>query len=154
MSKKKRAVPNIDDDIRKSGKRLKMLRKMAAAHNKANRIFLYKRGGQNVTEAQLKAQMRSQGMSTESHAAQLRNMVRTAENKAAAKRQNESHMRRQEARSDKGQSTARAGAAFDNIIAKYGQSKRTAKKAKPAAKPAASGSAPHNVQSLVRRKKK
>jgi hypothetical protein len=158
-SKKRRTVPNIEDDIRKSGKRLKMLRKMASAHNKANHIFVYKQDGQNVNEESLKAQMRSKGMSTESHAAQLRNMVRTAENKAAAKRQNETHIRRQEARSDKGQSTERAGAAFDNIIAKYGQGKRTGKKAKPAAKPAAkpsakpaakpaaAGSAPHNSAS-------
>ena len=43
-------MPNIEDDIRKAGKRRR--------------------------------------------AAQLRNMVRTAENKAAAKRQNEAHMRR------------------------------------------------------------
>ena len=117
-------MPNIDDDIRKAGKRLKALRKTASAHNKANRIFVYKRDGQNVSEAALKSQMRSKGLSTESRAAQLRNMVRTAENKAAAKRQNEAHMRRQEARSGRGQSAARAGAALDNIIAKYGQDKR------------------------------
>ena len=92
-------MPNIDDDIRKAGKRLKALRKTASAHNKANRIFVYKRDGQNVSEDALKSQMRSKGLSTESRAAQLRNMVRTAENKAAAKRQNEAHMRRQEARS-------------------------------------------------------
>ena len=36
-------MPNIDDDIRKAGKRLKALRKTASAHNKANRIFVYKR---------------------------------------------------------------------------------------------------------------
>ena len=76
-------MPNIDDDIRKSGKRLKALRKTASAHNKASRIFVYKRDGQNVSEDALKSQMRSKGLSTESRAAQLRNMVRTAENKAA-----------------------------------------------------------------------
>ena len=38
-------MPNIDDDIRKAGKRLKALRKTASAHNKANRIFVYKRDG-------------------------------------------------------------------------------------------------------------
>ena len=80
-------MPNIDDDIRKSGKRLKALRKTASAHNKANRIFVYKRDGRDVSEDALKSQMRSKGLSTESRAAQLRNMVRTAENKAAAKRQ-------------------------------------------------------------------
>ena len=83
---------------------------------------------------------------------------------AAAKRQNEAHMRRQEARSGRGQSAARAGAALDNIIAKYGQDKRKGKKkAKPAAKPAvkpaakpasAAAAAPRNIQSLVRRKKR
>ena len=41
-------MPNIEDDIRKSAKRLKALRKTASAHNKANRIFVYKRDGQNV----------------------------------------------------------------------------------------------------------
>ena len=109
-------MPNIDDDIRKGAKRLKALRKTASAHNKASRIFVYKRDGPNVSEDALKSQMRSKGLSTESRAAQLRNMVRTAENKAAAKRQNEAHMRRQEARSGRGQSAARAGAALDNII--------------------------------------
>ena len=79
-------MPNIEDDIRKSAKRLKALRKTASAHNKANRIFVYKRDGQNVSEDALKSQMRSKGLSTESRAAQLRNMVRTAENKAAAAR--------------------------------------------------------------------
>ena len=153
-------MPNIEDDIRKSAKRLKALRKTASAHNKANRIFVYKRDGQNVSEDALKSQMRSKGLSTESRAAQLRNMVRSAENKAAAKRQNEAHMRRQEARSGRGQSAARAGAALDNIIAKYGQDKRKGKKkAKPAANPAATtasaaASAPRNIQSLVRRKKR
>ena len=78
------------------------LRKTASAHNKANRIFVYKRDGRDVSEDALKSQMRSKGLSTESRAAQLRNMVRTAENKAAAKRQNEAHMRRQEARSGRG----------------------------------------------------
>ena len=68
-------MPNIDDDIRKSGKRLKALRKTASAHNKANRIFVYKRDGHNVSEDSLKSQMRSKGLSTESRAAQLRNMV-------------------------------------------------------------------------------
>ena len=69
-------------------------------------------------------------------------------------------MRRQEARSGRGQSAARAGAALDNIIAKYGQDKRKGKKkAKPAAKPAATtasaaAAAPRNIQSLVRRKKR
>ena len=43
-------MPNIEDDIRKAGKRLKALRKTASAHNKANRIFVYKRDGQNVSE--------------------------------------------------------------------------------------------------------
>ena len=43
-------MPNIDDDIRKAGKRLKALRKTASAHNKASRIFVYKRDGQNVSE--------------------------------------------------------------------------------------------------------
>ena len=87
--------------------RMKALRrKTASAHNKASRIFVYKRDGQNVSEDSLKSQMRSKGLSTESRAAQLRNMVRTAENKAAAKRQNEAHMRRQEARSGRGQSAA------------------------------------------------
>ena len=156
-------MPNIEDDIRKAGKRLKALRKTASAHNKANRIFVYKRDGQNVSEDSLKSQMRSKGLSTESRAAQLRNMVRTAENKAAAKRQNEAHMRRQEARSGRGQSAARAGAALDNIIAKYGQGgKRKGKgkaRAKPAANPAATtasaaAAAPRNIQSLVRRKKR
>ena len=80
-------MPNIEDDIRKADKRLKALRKTASAHNKANRIFVYKRDGQNVSEDALKSQMRSKGLSTESRAAQLRNMVRTAENKAAAKLQ-------------------------------------------------------------------
>ena len=153
-------MPNIEDDIRKAGKRLKALRKTASAHNKANRIFVYKRDGQNVSEDALKSQMRSKGLSTESRAAQLRNMVRSAENKAAAKRQNEAHMRRQEARSGRGQSAARAGAVLDNIIAKYGQDKRKGKKkAKPAANPAATtasaaAAAPRNIQSLVRRKKR
>ena len=153
-------MPNTDDDIRKAGKRLKALRKTASAHNKANRIFVYKRDGRDVSEDALKSQMRSKGLSTESRAAQLRNMVRTAENKAAAKRQNEAHMRRQEARSGKGKSAARAGAALDNIIAKYGQDgKRKGKArakpaAKPVAKPAAAAAAPRNIQSLVRRKKK
>ena len=68
-------MPNIEDDIRKAGKRLKALRKTASAHNKANRIFVYKRDGQNVSEDALKSQMRSKGLSTESRAAQLRNMV-------------------------------------------------------------------------------
>ena len=54
-------MPNIDDDIRKAGKRLKALRKTASAHNKANRIFVYKRDGQNVSEDSLKSQMRSRG---------------------------------------------------------------------------------------------
>ena len=40
-------MPNIDDDIRKAGKRLKALRKTASAHNKANRIFVYKRDGRD-----------------------------------------------------------------------------------------------------------
>ena len=40
-------MPNIEDDIRKSAKRLKALRKTASAHNKASRIFVYKRDGQN-----------------------------------------------------------------------------------------------------------
>ena len=31
-------MPNIEDDIRKAGKRLKALRKTASAHNKANRM--------------------------------------------------------------------------------------------------------------------
>ena len=79
-------MPNIDDDIRKGAKRLKALRKTASAHNKSSRIFVYKRDGQNVSEDALKSQMRSKGLSTESRAAQLRGMVRTAENKAAAKR--------------------------------------------------------------------
>ena len=48
-------MPNIDDDIRKAGKRLKALRKTASAHNKANRIFVYKRDGQNVSEDSLKS---------------------------------------------------------------------------------------------------
>ena len=155
-------MPNIEDDIRKSAKRLKALRKTASAHNKANRIFVYKRDGQNVSEAALKSQMRSKGLSTESRAAQLRNMVRTAENKAATKRQNEAHMRRQEARSGRGQSAARAGAALDNIIAKYGQGgKRKGKaRAKSATTPATAAAAaprkaaPRNIQSLVRRKKR
>ena len=145
-----------------AGKRLKALRKTASAHNKANRIFVYKRDGRDVSEDSLKSQMRSKGLSTESRAAQLRGMVRTAENKAATKRQNEAHMRRQEARSGRGQSAARAGAALDNIIAKYGQGgKRKGKaRAKPAAKPAAAkpaaaaAAAPRNIQSLVRRKKR
>ena len=77
-------MPNIDDDIRKSGKRLKALRKTTSAHNKANRIFVYKRDGGDVSEDALKSKMRSKGLSTESRAAQLRIMVRTAENKAAA----------------------------------------------------------------------
>ena len=59
-------MPNIEDDIRKAGKRLKALRKTASAHNKANRIFVYKRDGQNVSEESLKSQMRSKGLSTES----------------------------------------------------------------------------------------
>ena len=62
-------MPNIDDDIRKAGKRLKALRKTASAHNKANRIFVYKRDGHNVSEDSLKSQMRSKGLSTESRAA-------------------------------------------------------------------------------------
>ena len=59
-------MPNIEDDIRKSGKRLKALRKTASAHNKANRIFVYKRDGRDVSEDALKSQMRSKGLSTES----------------------------------------------------------------------------------------
>ena len=35
-----KTMPSIDDAIRKSGKRLKALRKTASAHNKANRIFV------------------------------------------------------------------------------------------------------------------
>ena len=62
-------MPNIEDDIRKAGKRLKALRKTASAHNRANRIFVYKRDGQNVSEDALKSQMRSKGLSTESRAA-------------------------------------------------------------------------------------
>ena len=60
-------MPNIDDDIRKAGKRLKALRKTASAHNKANRIFVYKRDGRDVSEDSLKSQMRSKGLSTESY---------------------------------------------------------------------------------------
>ena len=47
-------MPNIDDDIRKAGKRLKALRKTASAHNKANRIFVYKRDGRDVSEDALR----------------------------------------------------------------------------------------------------
>ena len=47
---------------------LNALRKAASAHNRANRIFVYKRDGQNVSEDSLKSQMRSKGLSTESRA--------------------------------------------------------------------------------------
>ena len=52
-------MPNTEDDIRKAGKRLKALRKTASAHNKANRIFVYKRDGQNVSEGALKSHPQS-----------------------------------------------------------------------------------------------
>ena len=151
-------MSNIEDDIRKSGKRLNALRKAASAHNRANRIFVYKRDGQNVSEGALRSQMRSKGVSTESRAAQRKRAVSTANQKAAAQRENEAHMQRQKARSDKGQSAARVDAAYDRIISKYGKGGKTKAKAKakkPAAKPAtAAAGAPRDIQSLVRRKKK
>ena len=52
------------DDIRKAGKRLKALRKTASAHNKANRIFVYKRDGHNVSEDSLKSQIPAESAST------------------------------------------------------------------------------------------
>ena len=65
-------MPNIDDDIRKAGKRLKALRKTASAHNRANRIFVYKRDGQNVSEDALRSQMRGHNGNEKRHGHFLR----------------------------------------------------------------------------------
>ena len=57
-------MPSIEDAIRKSDKRLKALRKTASAHNRANRIFVYKRDGQNVSEDALRSQLYSRDWKT------------------------------------------------------------------------------------------